>query len=79
MDGAGRRVERDRDREGAAGTEARQHETGAAERGGEDSAGRRDADGTEQGGGEVKTLDVMFNLWCWFVLILLGLMIGGVR
>ena len=36
MDGAGRRAERDRDGEGVAGTEARQHETGAAERGGED-------------------------------------------
>ena len=73
MDGAGCRAERDRDGEGAARRPGR-----GAERGGK--AGTRGwirESGT--GGGEVKTLDVMFDLWCWFVLILLGLMIGGVR
>ena len=56
MDGAGCRAERDRDGEGAAGGEGR-----GAERGGEDSAGRRDADGTERGGGEVseKTAEII--------------------
>ena len=58
MDGAGRRAERDRDGEGAAGGEGRQHETGGAER---DTRGQVREHRT--GGGEVSERSDRIGRW----------------
>ena len=90
MDGAGRRAERDRDREGAAGGDARQHETGGAERGGE--AGTRGwIRERRTGGGEVSektegndlfwtVIEYGFTAFCaGSIAICIVIAFGGVR